>query len=121
MDDFSLSHPRGSASGDFGGLVPVQGHGDVTRDGVTNRWYFRARGDAWTLAVGPEHAEIRGYMDDQDAVWWARGEWGYWPAAGHMPEATVSAILRDALTRYLDGGENWSAPDDLHMEEVPRG
>lgn len=121
MSDFTLDHPNGSASGDFGGLVPVQGHGSVTRDGVTHCWYFRARGDAWTCTIGPEHAETKEYVHDADAVWWARGDWGSRPAAGYMPYDTARAIMHDALTRYLDGGANWEAPDDLHMGEVPRG
>ena len=121
MADFTLDHPRGSASGDFGGLVPVQGHGSVTRDGVTHRWDFRARHTGWTLAIGPEHAEIKGYVHDGDAVWGAGGEWGEWPEAGYMPDATVTAILRDTLTRYLDGEVSWEAPGDLHMVEAPNG
>lgn len=70
---------------------------------------------------GPEHAEIKGYVHDGDAVWGAGGEWGEWPEAGYMPDATVTAILRDTLTRYLDGEVSWEAPGDLHMVEAPNG
>lgn len=101
--------------------MPVEGFGSVTRDGVTHCWYFRARGGGWTLDIGPEHATTEEYVDEDDAVWLAGGDWGQWPDAGYMPGEAVSAILRDAMTRYLDGEPNWYAPTDLHMGEVPRG
>ena len=49
----------------WGGNCPVQGYGTIVLDGgVQHDWYFRARGESWSVTVGQGDG---GYVDDKDA------------------------------------------------------
>lgn len=123
----SLTLPNGGAEILSGpsGLCPVQAFGTVRKGGPfaifappALSWYFRSRGDEWTLTIGNAHPSIKGYVSDDDsAVWVALGKWGAWPDAGYMPEATARLLIQEALTRYCAGEPPWKAPDDLHYAE----
>ena len=113
MADFTLDHPRGSASGNFDNLLPIRGFGEVTRDGVTHSWDFCADHIAWTLDIGPEHPMFNGHVDQAQVFWQADGKCAEWPDDDSIPDDAVIDILTDAFTRYLDG--------DLHMVGVPNG
>lgn len=75
------------------GFAPTQGHGTV--DGLP--WYYRSRGDSWTLRV----AEISdadpvdvGRVDGVGGWWWeGTDEFG-----GGVPPGLVARLVRDLLS-----------------------
>lgn len=99
-----------------GGNCPVQAFGTV----LEHSWYFRARGNAWSLAVGPSDPGEQ-YVSWDDAIWTAEGMWGGQYEAGWMPWETAEAIIRQALTRFIqDPSQPWYAPDDHLYGEGPK-
>lgn len=76
-----------------GGMCPVQGEGEV--DG--HRWYFKARGQRWTLYVS---AQPGGEPLAEDA-WRLREPWGDEPfAAGYMPWDVAEGFVRAGLAKW---------------------
>ena len=101
------------------GMCPVQAFGYATPEGGAKQaWYFRARGEHWTLTVGREYdwgdRIGGGYVDDEDAVWSAEGAWGSDFAAGYMPPSVAMRLITDALERFCRGEAPWKAPKDLY-------
>lgn len=123
----SLTLPNGGAEILSGpsGLCPVQAFGTVCKGGPfvifappAKSWYFRSRGDWWTLAVGEaEDTDLGPWVDDDTAEWVGQGRWGTWPDAGYMPEETARQLIQEALTRYCAGEPPWKAPDDLRYAD----
>jgi hypothetical protein len=111
------------------GFCPVQAFGYATPEGGAKQaWYFRARGEWWTITVGREHRETHptsrvcdllhgGYVDDEDAVWSAEGEWGDDFAAGYMLPSVAMLLITEALERFCRGEPPWKAPKDLHYTD----
>ncbi len=84
----------------LGGKCPVQAEGTI--NGVP--FYFRARGEIWTLEVGADLIE---------AVDWEHAEWfGEWPDAGWMTDAQAETFLRAAAARYSAGLPGAKLSDD---------
>ena len=98
------------------GSCPVQAFGYATPEGCERQaWFFCARDEHWTLTVGREtQTDIGGYVDDEDAVWSAEGEWGSDFAAGYMPPSVAMLLITDALERFCRGEAPWKAPKDLY-------
>ena len=107
MNRAEISDPQ--FSGYVGGQVPVQGFGTVG----AHHWYFRARGDRWSLDVGTPDSSIPDYVDLEGAVWSAAGFWGTWPEAGWMDMDVAVNIIREALAQFLAGTDTWNAPPDF--------
>lgn len=101
------------------GMCPVQAFGYATPEGGAKQaWYFRSRGDEWTLTIGDAHPSIKNYVsDDGSAVWAALGKWGAWPDAGYMPADVAMLIITEALERFCKGEPPWKAPKDLHYTD----
>lgn len=74
----------------FGGNCPVQAEGMV--DGQT--FYFRARGDAWSLDIGPEE-QWHGF-----GCWRIERDYGEWPDAGWMPKHEALGFIVDGIAEY---------------------
>lgn len=73
----------------IGGNCPVQAEGEI--DGKP--FYFRARGQRWSMGVGGEPAG--------SPEWEHREGWGDSPyAAGWMPEETAIAMIEKAAILY---------------------
>jgi hypothetical protein len=84
----------------LGGNCPVQAEGAI--NGVP--FYFRARGDRWSLGIG---AEPVGNPD------WQHEEWfGEWPDAGWMTEVEAEGFLRQAAALYAEGKPGKKFADD---------
>lgn len=99
---------------EFGGNVPVQGSGEVSDGATTWYWYFRARGDQWSLEVGPRLDEY-GCVPEGEELLMARGVYGPWPEAGYMETEEAAQYLEDALVAFAEGRRgDWEHP-------VPRG
>jgi hypothetical protein len=88
--------------GAIGGRSPVQGWGRV--DGFP--WFFRARGDAWSLEIAEDPAL---YEEDfpevgGEVAGWAAGErWGTWPDASVMTAEVVWSIVETCIARFRSG------------------
>jgi len=80
----------------IGGNCPVQAEGRIGNV----PWYFRARGQSWSMGIGGE--PICGPHVRFD------GEYGDNPyAAGWMPQYVALEIIADCIRRYVtvfDGG-----------------
>lgn len=96
---------------EFGGNVPVQGSGTVrTVVGDVFCWYFRARGDGWTLDVGAS-LDAHGLVPEGEELFQAHGVYGPWPAAGWMSVEEAARYLHDALTAFSRGARGyWEHP-----------
>ena len=120
----SLTIPNGGAEIVSGpsGMCPVQAFGTVRKGDAALSWYFRSRGDWWTLAIGEaEETDLGPWVDDDTAEWVGQGKWGAWPDAGYMPEETAKRLIQEGLTRYCAGEPPWTAPDNLHYVEPVGG
>lgn len=85
----------------LGGNCPVQAEGTING----KPFYFRARGESWSLSVGGIDA-----VSDPE---WEHSEWyGEWPAAGWMTPEEAEAFLRQAAERYARGEPGAGLPDD---------
>lgn len=76
----------------FGGQCPVQAEGQIG----DAYWYFRARGDSWSITV---HNDIeRAYGDATGALYYHDESYGVWPEAGYMPAGdAVTFIVRELI------------------------
>jgi hypothetical protein len=72
------------------GNCPVQAEGTV--DG--QQFYFRARGDAWALEIGPEEDWFT------DKAWRYQQDYGSWPDAGWMNDDEALIFISKAINRY---------------------
>lgn len=83
------------------GNCPVQAEGTING----KPFYFRARGDHWSLGIGSEPV---GNPE------WEHSEWfGEWPDAGWMTVERAEAFLRAAADRYANGLPAGRLEDDL--------
>lgn len=71
-----------------GGNCPVQIEGVVRG----KPFYFRARGDSWSLGIGSD--------------WKIQKDYGTWPDAGWMPLHEAYDFLLGAITEWLDHRRN---------------
>lgn len=80
----------------IGGNCPVQAEGTI--DG--KRFYFRARGDSWSLEVHPTSGG--GYLEwpDDPEVWRYEEDYGVWPDAGWMEESEARGFIDKAAALY---------------------
>jgi hypothetical protein len=81
----------------IGGNCPVQGFGRID-DHPGLAWYFRARGDGWSLDVGPPDGTD--YVDKADAVFSLAGRWNPWPSAGWMLIEEAETLIRAGLAAF---------------------
>lgn len=78
----------------LGGNCPVQGDGTV--DGVP--FYFRARGEHWSMSIGPDPVSICCGMIDG---WHREQPWGDGPfAAGWMERDVAREIITRCAMEY---------------------
>lgn len=83
----------------LGGNCPVQAEGYI--DG--KRFYFRARGEHWSLEIHPT-ADGQ-YLDWPDEGQWRHEEtYGTWPEAGWMPEDMARAMIVRGAELYRANG-----------------
>jgi len=108
MDDLQITttKPAHVTVSSFGGAVPVQGYGTIQALFALDEprfWYFRARGNGWSLTVGDDAGE--GYVAaDEGADLCVFGDWGDRPyAAGWMSLETAYRLAGLALSLWLDG------------------
>ena len=74
----------------IGGNCPVQAEGEI--GGA--RFYFRARGGAWSLSIGGEDIIL-------GPKWFYKEAYKKWPLAGWMPEEEAINFIYEAAARYL--------------------
>ena len=78
----------------IGGICPVQAEGMIGNV----KWYFRARGQSWSMRVGGDPICRPDVCFD--------GDYGDNPyAAGWMPQYVALEIIADCLRRYVTGGD----------------
>ena len=95
-DPLLADMPAGVVIGSAGGKCPVQAEGRI--DEVP--FYFRARGDAWSLEVGCGVA-LPGTEECLPAGGWrVQMHYGRWPLAGWMSAAHVRICLMRAIEAY---------------------
>jgi len=84
----------------LGGNCPVQAEGRINGQ----RFYFRSRGQSWTLGIGGELIETPA---------WEHAEWyGEWPEAGWITTEQAEAFIRQAAERYARGEAGGRLEDD---------
>ena len=86
---------RSITIGWLGGNCPVQAEGTIGGE----PFYFRARGDRWTIAIGGDVIDNtvgRGAADKPS--WFYEEEYS---GAGWMTEAEARAFIEDAAQRYF--------------------
>lgn len=84
----------------LGGNCPVQAEGRING----KRFYFRARGEHWSLTVHPtaDGKFLEWPRDDLD--WFHEEEWGDGPFdAGWMPEDVAREMIAKAAALYEQG------------------
>lgn len=78
----------------FGGNCPVQGEGTI----CGHPWYFRARGEDWSLVVGKDGGDFA--LDCE--IWDYSQHYGAaWPDAGWMPIDEAKGYAVGALIKFL--------------------
>lgn len=88
--------------GRLGGQAPVQGCGHV--DGYP--WYFRARGDGWSLEIVDDKSidsECLPLVPFAACGWLVEGEWGEGFAASYMPVDTAWNLILEAVSAFRQG------------------
>ena len=75
----------------IGGWCPVQAEGTVGG----KPFYFRARGNQWSMAIGGDPIETPG--------WFREDEYGASPDAGYMPLDEARAFIEICAADYLAG------------------
>jgi hypothetical protein len=85
--------------GNIGGLCPVQGEGTV--DGKP--WYFRARGDRWSMYVAEREGADPVDVGFEEAGWMAMGDYGTWPEAGYMPDEDAWRFIGQVIGDFRAG------------------
>jgi hypothetical protein len=73
---------------EIGGMCPVQAEGTI--DGKL--FYFRARGDSWSIGIGREPLF--------DPEWEYAEDYGVWPEAGYMEADEAKAFIEKAVALY---------------------
>ena len=90
----------------MGGNCPVQAEGTI--DGKP--FYFRARGDNWSLGIGG---------DPVGTPEWEHAQWfGAWPDAGWMSEEEAMQLLRFAAQKFHDQEKPGALSDDPDRAEA---
>jgi len=74
----------------IGGNCPVQAEGRI---GGRTKFYFRARGDRWSMSIGG-----RDLIGDPD--WYFEEDYGVWPDAGWMPVEEARQKIDQAIKLY---------------------
>ena len=81
----------------LGGNCPVQAEGTI--DG--KRFYFRARGEHWSLTIHPTASGEYLKWDDDQQAWEHEEEWGDGPFdAGWMPEEVAKRMIETGAMHY---------------------
>ena len=96
-----MTHEDGGAAIviDFiGGNCPVQAQGTI--DG--KRFYFRSRGEHWSVEISPGASGLYMTWPDDDPAWVYEEEWGGGEfAAGWMPEDAAVSMIGKAAKLYV--------------------
>lgn len=93
--------------GELGGWVPVQGDGFI--DG--HPWYFRARGDSWSLSIAEHNDESAINVRWNKAPgWYFEENYGAWPEAGWMPYKEAWEFIEQSFAKYRNGEGYFSQP-----------
>ena len=90
----------------FGGSCPVQGCGTVQVFGAftpKRHWYFRARGNAWSVEVGSLDPDFDGLISEDDTDLRVSGPYGSSYDAGHMLYEHAQKALTESLERWAAG------------------
>lgn len=82
------------------GQTPLQGYGLI--DGYP--WYFRARGDSWSLGI------VEDKTIDCECLplvgccsgWLIEESWGEWPSAGYMDEEIAWSLIEDTFKKFRE-------------------
>lgn len=69
----------------IGGNCPVQAEGMI---GGKTRFYFRARGDKWSMEITNK---------SNDSLWYYSEPFGVWPEAGWITESEARAYIDKAF------------------------
>lgn len=81
----------------LGGNCPVQAEGTIEG----KRFYFRARGEHWSMAVHPTADGDYLSWPNDDAEWVYEEEWDVGPFdAGWMPEDVARGMIAKAAEQY---------------------
>ena len=84
-------------SGSIGGNCPVQGEGTI--DG--HPWYFRARGEYWTIDIIQDPNKDPLDVGDVDCPGWHdEGRYGDWPSAGWMTDDEAWRFIEVAMAGF---------------------
>jgi len=103
----------------IGGNCPVQAHGTI----FGTAFYFRARGQSYSLAIGEDPVEIPKYKKG----WYVNKSWGEHEFdAGYMPVNLALLLIAKHTIDYINerkivGCDNWNVPilvDIINMIET---
>lgn len=84
-------------NGSLGGNCPVQGEGTVNN----HPWYFRARGEYWTIDIAADHDKDPVDVGDFGVPGWHdEGYYGEWPSAGWMSENEAWLLIEKAMADF---------------------
>ena len=92
----------------IGGQCPVQAHGTI----LGTEFYFRARGQAYSLAIGEDPVDIPEYRKG----WYVKKSWGEHEFdAGYMPVNIALLLIAKHTIDYINEQElgccnNWNIP-----------
>lgn len=92
----------------IGGNCPVQAHGTI----LGTEFYFRARGQAYSLAIGEDPVEIPTYKKG----WYVKKSWGEHEFdAGYMPVNLALLLIAKHVIDYINEQkigchDNWNIP-----------
>lgn len=102
----------------FGGQAPVQGVGTVQVLGAfvpARHWYFRARGDEWSVDVGGLDPGYGGLVAEEDTDLTVSGDYGQMFDASYMLEEHARQAITAALERW-GAGERGEVSHQLGVE-----
>ncbi len=77
----------------IGGQCPVQAEGRI---GGKTEFYFRSRGERWSLSIGGRDVILR-------PKWYYEEPCGSWPEAGWISEEQARSFIDKAIHLYWDG------------------
>ena len=92
----------------IGGKCPVQANGTI----FGTDFYFRARGQAYSLAIGEDPVDIPEYRKG----WYVKKSWGEHEFdAGYMPVNIALLLISKHVIDYINeqkigGCDNWNIP-----------
>ncbi len=102
-------------TGDIGGNCPVQGYGTI--DG--HPWYFRARGECWTIDISVSSDKDPLDVGEPDAPGWHdEGYFGEWPSAGWMSDEEAWSFVERAMTAFNAGKLQYVTNDSPFVSQI---